>query len=123
MNSALKLVERPIGQLRIYLLSGLTGTGGGIFLTPLMMFAQWANTKQAAAISVPFILANSAAAILGYASSGQAVPTVAWLLSIAAVAGGTAGSYFGSRRFPVRAIQTLLAVVLLFAGTKLVLTW
>jgi len=35
----------------IGLLSGLTGTGGGIFLTPLVILAGWANAKPAAALS------------------------------------------------------------------------
>src|SRR3954470_11556496 len=37
--------------LGIGLLSGLTGTGGGIFLTPLLLFCRWARTRSAAAVS------------------------------------------------------------------------
>jgi uncharacterized membrane protein YfcA len=51
------------------------------------------------------------------------MPAVAWLLTVAAVTGGTMGSYLGSNRLPVRAIQLLLALVLAIAGTKLVMTW
>ena len=40
-------------------LSGLTGTGGGIFLTPLLLFCQWAHIRQAAAVSALFIWVNS----------------------------------------------------------------
>lgn len=101
-------------------LSGLTGTGGGIFLTPLLMFAKWAKTKQAAAVSVPFILVNSTAGIVGLATSGQTVPTIALGFAAAAGIGGLVGSYLGSTRFPVRVIQTMLAAVLLIAGIKLV---
>lgn len=121
--------ERPkrplaigVGGL-IGLLSGLTGTGGGIFLTPLMLFFRWAHTKQAAAVSVLFILVNSIAGIVGYAAGGQPIPAVAWVLAMAAVIGGLIGSYLGSRKFPVRTIQWLLAVVLVIAGTKLVMLW
>jgi uncharacterized membrane protein YfcA len=103
-------------------LSGLTGTGGGIFLTPLILFLRWAPTKQAAATSVVFILVNSSSGLIGYLSSGQPVPPFAWVLALAAVAGGTLGSYLGSARFPVRAIQTLLGLVLVIAGTKLIFT-
>src|SRR5881628_306845 len=49
-------------------LSGLTGTGGGIFLTPLLLFSNWAKTKQASAVSALFILANSIAGLAGFAS-------------------------------------------------------
>lgn len=104
------------------LLAGLTGTGGGIFLTPLLLFLRWATTKQAAAVSALFILLNSAAGLAGAWSSTRHLPSYAWVLAIAAVAGGTLGSHLGSRRFePVR-IKRLLAVVLLIAGAKLLLT-
>ncbi len=106
----------------IGLLSGLTGTGGGIFLTPLMLLFRWARTRSAAAISAPFILVNSTGGLIGHVSSGQQVPSVAWVLAIAAVIGGTIGSHLGSRRFPVRTITLLLAAVLIVAGTKLIFT-
>lgn len=103
------------------LLSGMTGTGGGIFLTPLMLLAGWAKTKTAAAVTAPFILLNSIAGLLGFLSTGGNVPRdTAWMAAVAVV-GGTAGAWFGSRRFPVRTIRLLLAAVLLVAGLKLVL--
>jgi len=117
-----KLIAITCGAL-IGLLSGLTGTGGGIFLTPLMMFAKWAHTKQAAAVSVLFILLNSTSGLVGFASGGQTIPNVAWALGVGAASGGAIGSYLGSRRFPVRTIQSLLAVVLVIAGIKLVMAW
>ena len=106
----------------IGLLSGLTGTGGGIFLTPLLLFCRWTTIKRAAAVSVLFILVNSTAGLAGFIASGQAVPSSAWLLAIAAVVAGTAGSYLGSRRFRVRTISLLLATVLVIAGCKLLFT-
>jgi uncharacterized membrane protein YfcA len=106
----------------IGLLSGLTGTGGGIFLTPLLLFRRWAHTRNAAAVSALFILVNSIAGLVGYFSSGRAVPSIAGVFAIAAIAGGLAGSYLGSRKFPIRTIQLLLATVLIIAGLKLILT-
>jgi uncharacterized protein len=106
----------------IGLLSGLTGTGGGIFLTPLLLLMRWAKTKNAAAVSALFILVNSAAALLGNLSSTQKFPVFAIVPAIAAIIGGTAGSYLGSRRFDHTLIKRLLAVVLLIAGSKLIFT-
>ncbi len=103
-------------------LSGLTGTGGGIFLTPLLLFAHWAKTKQASAVSALFILVNSIAGLIGFVRAKQTIPSLAYSLAIAAVLGGAIGSYLGSRRFPVRAIAILLATVLVIAGAKLILT-
>lgn len=100
-------------------LSGLTGTGGGIFLTPLMLFCRWAKTKSVAAVSVVFILVNSIAGIAGYVSTGQPLPSGISAFAIAALAGGAIGSTLGAGRLPVRAIQLFLALVLVIAGTKL----
>ncbi len=102
-------------------LSGLTGTGGGIFLTPLMLFCRWAKVKEAAAVSSLFILVNSSSGLAGYVKSGRDLPDFAWPLAVVVAIGGYIGSRLGSRHFPVRGIAVLLAVVLVIAGTKLVL--
>lgn len=104
------------------LLSGLTGTGGGIFLTPLLLFMHWARTKTAAAVSALFILVNSISGLLGNFASTRNFPTFAVILLAAAAIGGSLGSYFGSRRLDPVVIKRLLAVVLLIAGTKLIFT-
>jgi len=103
-------------------LSGLTGTGGGIFLTPLMLLMHWARTKNAAAVSAFFILLNSIAGLLGNFTSTRQFPTFALVLVAAAAVGGSLGSYFGSRRFDPAVIKKLLAIVLTIAGTKLIFT-
>jgi len=104
------------------LLSGLTGTGGGIFLTPLLLFCRWAHIRQAAAMSAVFILVNSIGGLIGYFTAVRSLPVLGLYLAIPAIIGGTIGSHLGSRRFPVRAISILLAIVLAIAGTKLIFT-
>jgi uncharacterized membrane protein YfcA len=104
------------------LLAGLTGTGGGIFLTPLLLFMRWARTKAASATSALFILVNSVAGLLGNATSTKQIPTYVLPLAIAALIGGSAGSYFGSRRFSPHLIKRLLSLVLVIAGFKLIFT-
>ena len=103
------------------LLAGLTGTGGGIFLTPLLLLMRWARTKTAAAVSALFILVNSVAGLLGNLASTRQFPSFALVLAAAAVVGGAACSYWGSRHLQPTAIKRCLAVVLLIAGTKLLL--
>lgn len=103
-------------------LAGLTGTGGGVFLTPALIVLKWAPTKVAAATSVMFILLNSVAGLAGNVSATRSFPTFAIALAGVAVAGGTLGSYLGSRRLDVTVVKRLLAVVLVIAGIKLVLT-
>ena len=103
-------------------LSGLTGTGGGIFLTPLLLLMGWADAKRAAAVSALFVLLNSVSGLAGNISATKALPTFLLPLLIAAALGGLVGSYFGSRRIQPHAIKKLLAMVLLIAGFKLILT-
>ena len=50
------------------------------------------------------------------------MPPVAGAMAASAVCGGVFGAHFGSRRFPVRVMQRLLAIVLVLAGFKLILT-
>ncbi len=104
------------------LLAGLTGTGGGIFLTPVLLFSRWAYTKRASATSVVFILVNSLAGLAGHWSHAQPPPTFVWPLGIAAVAGGAMGSTLGSQVLAPVVIQRVLAVVLVIAGAKMLLS-
>ena len=104
------------------LLSGLTGTGGGIFLTPLLILMHWARTKTASALSVVFILANSLAGLFGNLTATKTFPAFAWPFAVGVVFGGGIGSYLGSHRFPVVMIKRLLAIVLTIAGFKLIFT-
>lgn len=101
-------------------LSGLTGTGGGIFLTPLLLVCKWAKVKEAAAVSSLFILVNSSSALAGHVKSGGELPDFAWPLAAVVAVGGFIGSRLGSHHLPSRAIAILLSAVLMIAGSKLV---
>ena len=104
----------------IGVLAGLTGTGGGIFLTPLMLAAGWAGTRFAAGTSAIFILANSISGLAGNIASVGNVPDSIpiWLAAVAV--GGVIGSELGSRRLPAPWLRRGLALVLLVAGLKLI---
>jgi uncharacterized membrane protein YfcA len=106
----------------IGLLSGLTGTGGGIFLTPLLLVTGWAQPKNAAAVSALFILMNSASGLAGNFASTRQLPAEIGVLLLVVLAGGLIGSWLGARRLPAQGIKRLLAVVLVVAGLKLLLT-
>jgi uncharacterized membrane protein YfcA len=102
------------------LLAGLTGTGGGIFLTPLLIAASWAGTRFAAGTSAIFILANSISGLAGNLAAVGSIPAAIplWLGSVAV--GGAIGSELGSRRLPAPWLRRGLALVLLIAGLKLI---
>lgn len=101
--------------------SGLIGVGGGIFLTPLVLFCRWSDTKTAAAVSAPFIFVNSAAGLLGHAGSLHNLPAAWPWLAGAAAAGGLLGSRWGSHLARPAQLRPALALVLLVASVKLVL--
>jgi uncharacterized membrane protein YfcA len=104
------------------LLSGLTGVGGGIFLSPLLLMLGWAGTKQTSAVAAPFILVNSIAGLAaGFVAGTAALPQSTWLLAAAVLAGGWLGAEYGSRRFTNPVVRRFLAVVLGVAGAKMVL--
>jgi uncharacterized protein len=114
-----RAIALPVGA-GIGLLSGITGTGGGIFLTPLMIFMRWGKTKAASAASALFILVNSTAGLLGNITSMQRIPPLALPLLISVIIGGAAGSYLGSSQFSTAVVKRVLAVVLTIAGIKLI---
>jgi len=103
------------------LLSGLTGVGGGIFLSPLLLLMRWGKAKAVAAIAALFILANSVAGLMGHMSGLQVIPHFALLLAAVALGGGVIGAIAGSRHMPAAGIVRALAIVLGIAGAKLML--
>lgn len=104
----------------IGLLAGLTGTGGGIFLSPLLLFMGWAATRETGGVSAAFILANSAAGLAGNPGSLANLPNQLPLWAGAAVLGGLLGAELGSRRIGTPTFRKLLGVVLVVAGAKLI---
>ncbi len=107
----------------IGLLSGLVGVGGGIFLTPVLLLMRWSETRVAAGVSVLFIFVNSAAGLAGQYYNGKlsGLPNEVWIWIAAAVIGGVIGSTLGSKKLDSMTLRRVLAVVLLFAGVKLIL--
>lgn len=111
-----------ISGASIGLLSGLTGVGGGIFLSPLLLFAGWASVREASGVAAPFILVNSIAGLLGLMSTQLVLPSGTPIWAVAAVIGGYIGADYGSKRFANPVILGLLSLVLGIAGFKMLLT-
>lgn len=108
-----------LGGAGIGLLSGLTGTGGGIFLSPVLLFMGWSATKTASGVAALFILCNSVAGLFGNLSIVRALPADLPLFAAAVLLGALLGTAFGIR-FAVPVIQRALGLVLLIAGAKLI---
>lgn len=102
--------------------AGLTGVGGGIFLSPLLILARWEETRKTAGASAFFILVNSAAGLAGHLAGGGSIPAAAAPLTAVALAGGLLGSWLGARRLVPVTLRRILAAVLVVAGAKLLLS-
>jgi hypothetical protein len=103
-------------------LSGLTGVGGGIFLSPLLLMFRWAPVKVISGVAAAFILVNSIAGLLGVATTTTSLPDGILYWAVAAVIGGYIGAEFGSKRLGNPNIQRLLSLVLFVAGLKMIAT-
>ncbi|MEX2572482.1 MAG: sulfite exporter TauE/SafE family protein [Gemmatimonadota bacterium] len=111
-----------LAGLGIGLLSGLTGVGGGIFLSPLLLMMGWARMRESAGVAAVFILVNSTSGLLGVLSLVQNIPSGIALWAPAVLVGGWVGAEYGSRRLATPILRQLLCVVLLLAGLKMIFT-
>jgi uncharacterized protein len=101
-------------------LAGLTGTGGGIFLSPLLIFTGWSDVRKASGITSVFILCNSLAGLAGNYASIGAIGYQTWLYGGAVLIGAFIGTHLGISAFAKTAILRALGVVLLIASAKLI---
>jgi uncharacterized membrane protein YfcA len=104
------------------MLAGLTGTGGGIFLSPLIILFGWENARKTAGVAAAFIVFNSAAGLLGNMASVRQLPPELPILAAAVFAGALLGSWLGVSRLPRHRLLQALAVVLVIAALKLLLS-
>ena len=113
-HSVLFLVGAMIGFL-----SGLIGVGGGIFLSPILLFLRWGETRVVSGVAAAFILVNSISGLVGVMTKQPELPAGLSYWAIAAIAGGWLGSEFGSKRLNNTRIRQILSIVLLIAGFKM----
>jgi len=105
----------------IGLLSGLTGTGGGIFLSPVLLLAGWTETRAAAGLAAAFILCNSLAGLAGNLARLAALPPALPLWLGVVIIGAIIGSEIGSRQGRTLQLRGALSLVLVVAGLKLLI--
>lgn len=114
----------PLIGAGVGLLSGLTGTGGGIFLSPLILLMGWAGPKATAGISAPFIMANSIAGLAGGLINGSfsfaTIPYAAAPLIAAAMLGALIGTWLGIYKLNNRWLIGTLSLVMTIAAAKLI---
>ena len=105
------------------LLSGITGTGGGIFLTPLSILLKWMPLKTTAAASSAFIFFNSLVGIITWQTinnfSKINFTSNIFLHLIIVLFFAFCGSSLGSRTFDDNFIKKIISFILFLASFKL----
>lgn len=106
------------------LIAGVTGIGGGIYLSPVLHFRRWGSARLIAGTSAAFILVNSLGGLGGQLAKlgiGQGTDLLAahWPLFPAVVAGGLIGSALGSRLIPERYLRILTGLLVLYVAVRL----
>ena len=102
-------------------LAGLTGIGGGVFLSPMLYVFRWVKPKTTGGIAAGFIVLNSIAGLAGtgWEKITHAGPLL-WL-TVPAVVGALLGTHFGARRWNSVIFSRMLAGILVFSGGKLLI--
>jgi hypothetical protein len=123
------LADRPVSPPKLWvtlpagaglgLLAGLTGTGGGIFLSPLIILLAWEEPRRTSGVAAAFILLNSAAGLAGNVVAFGRLPSELPIFLAAAGAGALLGTWLGIERLPRPWLLRALGVVLVIAGAKL----
>jgi len=114
-------ISLPVGAATGYL-SGLTGVGGGIFLSPILLLLRWTDMRTNAAIAAAFIFVNSVAGLMGFATQSSPWPPDLPVYALAALIGGIVGSELAVRRVAPARLRKVLGVVLVIAGAKMFIT-
>lgn len=118
LKSVSKWILAMVGAV-LGLLSGLTGVGGGVFLSPILLFNRWASPKIVAGVASGFILVNSISGLFGVLSTGAKLPNQLPIWLLAVCVGGFIGATYGSKRIADPMLNKLLSIVLVIAGLKM----
>jgi len=107
----------------IGLLSGISGIGGGIFLSPVLNLLKWANPRVVASLASVFILVNSLSGLVGLHVAGtfRLNQSLMLQLVVAVVLGGSLGSYLSNRKFNLKFLGILTSILVLYVGLRLIL--
>ncbi len=107
----------------IGLLAGVSGIGGGIYLSPLLNLTSWQNPRTIASLASVFILVNSISGVIGLTMAGtfHLNQDLIFQLILAVVLGGSIGSYLSNEKFNLRILGVLTAILVVYVGLRLIL--
>ena len=114
-------ISLPAGAA-LGVLAGLTGTGGGIFLSPLIILFAWEEPRRTSGVVAAFILINSIAGLAGNLAAFHSLPSALPIFAIAVFAGALIGTWLGTTGLSRKRLLQALGLVLAVAGFKLIFT-
>ena len=119
VNTPSMKISALVGGI-IGFISGIVGVGGGIFLTPILLFNNWATPKTAAAAASIFIWITSLSALGGSIISGQMVLEFGKIVTFGGIVilGGFLGSRYGAGNAHEIVVRSSLVGVLIIAASK-----
>ena len=106
------------------LLAGLSGIGGGIFMSPVLHLVRWADAKRIAAFASLYILINSITGIAGQIVKAGPVSllnpaTEYWPLMLGVLIGGQIGSYLGLKLMSPIWLRRVTALLVGYVAIRL----
>ena len=102
-------------------LSGIVGVGGGVFLSPVLYFSRWAETKVIAATTAAFILVNSISGLTGQVlTNGFEIEfSTVSLLILAVIVGGQIGARFTVGKVNPLIVRRITSGVILVVAIRI----
>ena len=104
-------------------ISGLTGIGGGVYLSPFLYFSKWGEERKIAATTSLFIAVNSWVALVPmlFQSKSLLVENETYYLIGAVLTGAFLGNLSALKFLPKNGIRLITIGILLYAGIRLLL--
>ena len=104
-------------------ISGLTGIGGGVYLSPFLYFSKWGEERKIAATTSLFIAVNSWVALVPmlFQSKNLLVEIETYYLIGAVLTGAILGNLSALKFLPKNGIRLITIGILLYAGIRLLL--
>jgi uncharacterized membrane protein YfcA len=117
-----KKLLRPFSAV-IGFISGLTGIGGGVYLSPFLYFSKWGEEKKIAATTSLFIAVNSWVALIPMLLQSQKllIEDSTYYLIFAVVSGAVIGNFTALKFLPKNGIRLITVAILIYAGIRLLI--
>jgi uncharacterized membrane protein YfcA len=117
-----KKILWPFSSL-IGFISGLTGIGGGVYLSAFLYFSKWGEEKKIAATTSLFIAVNSWVALIPMLSQSQnlLLENSTYYIILAVVSGAVLGNFTALKFLPKNGIRLITVAILIYAGIRLLI--